>query len=511
MVEVSDNFKALAQSNGRHVYCRIEAGSEVFLDDRIIEFDFDDVAHPDWFTLGTTCANRFYFKVKYNGELEVKEAVKPYISFDNEEWCALGIFYISRRYVRGNYASIVCYDKMYSLDMEYVSALTLPTDTVSILSEVCEQAGLECEDTIISLAVGQIPVCTVRDMIGYLAGINRSCAKLDRSEKLVFKKVGVGDSYIDEKNCMSIQRNMGRSVITCVKADTGNEVLVSGEGAEISTLEMYNPIMSQNRLDSIKSLFAPFSFYGADVEMQGLPYLEAGERVYLLEKGLLYPLVASEIEYHYDGGLTAWLYSKNKTYSDAAEKMDDLEQLLKELKTSIGTMYSKHTNDKMLAIKDEQLIVADFEFDTVISTFAQIDMNFTIDESTADVLIISVYVNGVKIDRDATHYMVDGGKVLLHYYYLAENLPAGGNRIYITMRTKNGDAYILPSQLIATILAYGLKGNGGGDIRDKLSLLDEIPTISYSYYNRGISEVSVKSDVSAENAAEDTSTDTGTE
>ena len=98
MVEVSENFRELAQKNGRHVYCRIEAGSvtsvpEVFLDDRIIEFDFDDVAHPDWFTIGTTCANRFYFVVKYSGELNVNDRVLPYISFDNKEWCPLGIFY----------------------------------------------------------------------------------------------------------------------------------------------------------------------------------------------------------------------------------------------------------------------------------------------------------------------------------------------------------------------------------------------------------------------------------
>ena len=138
MVEVSEKFRELAQKNGRHVYCRIEVGSvtsvpEVFLDDRIIEFDFDDVAHPDWFTLGTTCANRFYFVVKYGGELNVRDRVLPYISFDNEEWCPLGIFYVSRRYVRDGYASIVCYDKMYSLDTDYVSSLPMPTDTVKIM------------------------------------------------------------------------------------------------------------------------------------------------------------------------------------------------------------------------------------------------------------------------------------------------------------------------------------------------------------------------------------------
>ena len=119
MVEVSQKFKDLSRENGRHVYCRIEVGGEVFLDDRLLEFTFDDVTHPDWFTLGTTCANRFHFSARFSGELEVGAEVRPYISFDNEEWCPLGIFYISRRYVRGNTISITSYYKMYSLDIEY--------------------------------------------------------------------------------------------------------------------------------------------------------------------------------------------------------------------------------------------------------------------------------------------------------------------------------------------------------------------------------------------------------
>ncbi|MDE6031349.1 MAG: hypothetical protein K2G32_07000, partial [Oscillospiraceae bacterium] len=343
-MEVSDRFKELARQNGRHVYCRIEVGTltsipEVFLDDRIIEFDFDDVAHPDWFTLGTTCANRFYFVVKYSGEIGVKDRVLPYISFDNEEWCPLGVFYVSRRYVRDGYASIVCYDKMYSLDTEYVSALPLPTDSVKILEEICRQTGLVCEDKGITFAVEKIPECSLRDMIGYIAMVNRSCAKLDKLGRLVMRSYVDGEFVIDEKNCMSIRRNMGRSVVTCIKAETEDAILESGEGAEISTLELYNPIMTQERLDVLYSLFKPFSFFGAEIEMQGMPFIDAGESVLLLEKGLLYPLMASEIEYHYDGGLTARLYSKNKSYSDAAPRTDDLEKLLAELRKSVGTMY----------------------------------------------------------------------------------------------------------------------------------------------------------------------------
>ena len=127
MITVSDKFKALAQDNGRRVWCRITVGSEVFLDDRITEMSFDDVIHPDWFTVGTTCANRLHFTARYSGELTSGAEVRAEVSFDGEEWCQLGVFYISRRYVRGNYVSVTAYDRMYSLDTSYSWKGELPT------------------------------------------------------------------------------------------------------------------------------------------------------------------------------------------------------------------------------------------------------------------------------------------------------------------------------------------------------------------------------------------------
>ena len=56
MVEVSEKFRQLAQDNGRRVWCRIVADGVEFQDDTLIEMSFDDVVHPDWFTIGTTCS-----------------------------------------------------------------------------------------------------------------------------------------------------------------------------------------------------------------------------------------------------------------------------------------------------------------------------------------------------------------------------------------------------------------------------------------------------------------------
>lgn len=472
MVEVSDRFITLAQENGRHVYCRIEAGDEVFTDSGIVEFDFDDVAHPDWFTIGTACANRFYFCVRYGGEIPVGAEVKPYISFDGEEWCPLGVFYASRRYVRGKYASITCYDRLYGLDTEYSCALALPSDTVKLLDDICRKSGLECDDMGEAFAVENIPDgCTVRDMIGYIAAMNRACAKMDRYGRLALKKYDSGEYVLNEKNCVSISRNMNHSVVTCIKADTGSGEIVSGAGAEMSTMELYDPLMTQERADQLLSLFKTFAFYGADIEMQGLPFLESGERILLLENGLLYPLQISGIEYHYNGGLTAVLYSKNKNSTDGGA--DDLEKTLEELKNRLGAGCITLTNDAQISVSAEPKTVAEFTFDAAENAFARVDVNCTVDNFTADFLIISVYVNGVQAQRSAVHSLSGAGRELIHWYHIAQKLPAGSSTVTVTMRTKTGSAYILPSQLAASLTVQGAAGNIGS-IRDRYSAADNI-------------------------------------
>lgn len=490
MVSVSDEFLRLAQSSGRRVFCRIEAGNEVFLDDRILEFDFDDVVHPDWATIGTTCANRFSFSVRYDGELYVKDLVKPFISFDGEEWCPLGVFFVARRYVRGNYASITCYDMMYSLDMEYKSELSFPADAAAVLSEICAGYGIECGEQGGSYQVDKIPDgCTVRDMIGYIAGLNRANAKMDRSGALVFKTLtGTASFMLYDKNCWSIQRNMAPSVITCLKAKTEDGELVSGDGAEISTVEFYNPLMTQERLDELYHLFRPMSFYGADIEMQGMPFIEAGDTIQLHEGKLLYHLLVSEVEYHYDGGLSARLYSKNRSYSDAVVHTDDLKAAIEELRKMLRAFSFKHINDEQISIDETEQTVADFEFETTAKAFAQLDVNATADGFTADFLIMRAYVNGEVAEHRAMQLMGGSGtRELVHFCWLAQNLPVGKNRITVTLQAKSGSAYILPSMLLATLVGHG--GISGVGVRDRLSFSEKMKGVKMSGFEFAPQEI----------------------
>lgn len=471
MVEVSDKFKELAQENGRRVYCKIIADGVEFLDDKLIDMTFDDVVHPDWFTIGTACANRLHFTARYTGELSSRAQVTAFISFDNSEWCPLGVFYIVRRYVKGNVISVTAYDKLYELDDIFSYKGELPVTSDVLLQQICKENGMECAEAGASYKIEEIPAdSTVRDMIGYIAGINRACAKMDRQGRLVLKKPKYADVYLLDKSCWGVQRNMSSSAVSCIRANTGNGELIAGSGADISTVEIYDPLMTQTILDIIYSEFKPFSFYGAELEMQGLPYLEAGDLVYFLDGKLLYTLALSEIEYTYDGGLSARLYSKNRTDED--DDSSDLENMLEKLLHLKNAVYYEYTNSEQMSITTKAEIIVDFEFETVEECFAQLDLSFTLRNSDADAVLLTVNVNGTDVPRNFIQSMQTGDIELMHVYHLVDKLPAGRNRVYVTAQTRSGTAYIAAGDMQGTLVGHGIYGNSGSQ-REKVTLYEK--------------------------------------
>lgn len=479
MVKVSDKFIQLSRKGGREVRCKIIAGNEVFLDDRIVEFDFDDVIHPNWYTIGSTCSNRFAFSVRYSGELEVHDEVRPYISFDGEEWCPLGVFYVARRYVRGNYASIICYDKMYSLEIEYVPRITAPTDAMKILNDICENYGLELSHDIYRYEIAEIPTgVTVRDMLGYVAGVATGNVKFDREGKVDIRIYSQMDIfYITEDNCIDYSRTMSSSRIDRIIADTGKEIVDEGEGGELNTLKIYNPLMTHQFAIISLSRFMMMEFYGADIQMQGLPYLESGDHVFLRDPDRsVYPIAVSEIEFHYDGAFTARLYSKIRTYTDAAEHQDDLSTVLEQLKSSLGNICLKQVNSEDIILSSEETTIADFNFSTRASgTFAQTDINFTLG-SVAEVGI-RAYVNGMLV-RETIH-KCEHEDDLVHFYFLVQNLPRGNNNIYVTLRATDGEMTIKSGALEATLVCRGAAG-GNEKVHDREVIKEKTEKLSLS-------------------------------
>ena len=333
---ISEKFKELALANGRYVSCKIELGNTTYYDDRLIKFNFTDVAHPDWFTIGTASSNEFSFTVMHTFEPNVHDEVRPYISFGGGEWCPLGIFYIARRYFRGKYATFVCYDKMYDLDVEFTHSYPTSGSVAAstVLQHVCAEAGLVFNGSCIDYHI--IPsnnYATLRQMIGYIAALNCACAKINRYGELVFKSYSeMPTAQLSAANCFSIDLNITRAGISGLRVNTGSETLRYKENTGLAMIDLYNPFMRQDRVDAIGKQLDPLYFYGAEIEMQGLPFLEAGEFIQLKNTdGSLTPIVMSEIQYSYNGALTAKLLSKNREDNDPVIHRKEFEDALADL------------------------------------------------------------------------------------------------------------------------------------------------------------------------------------
>lgn len=483
MVNVSENYQKLALNAGRRVYCKILIGETTIGDDKLLEFDFDDIVHPDWVTFGTACANRFAFSIRYESEIGVNAEVKPFISFDGEEWCPLGVFFVERRYIRGNYASIICYDKMYSLDAEYTSSLSAPTTTSALLREICSNFGIICRDYGSDFKVEKIPeTCTVRDMIGYIAGMYKCCAKFDRNGELCFKRYHVlTEFFLESSNCMVYNRNMDYSIIKRITVDTGEEFLESGDGGVLSTIELYNPLYTQEHLDLVCTQIKALRYYGAEIELPGLPFLESGDYILLMEQNAyLYMIALSEIKYHYDGALTAKLSSRNRSDSDPTVHKNDLEAALEDLRATLGNIYKKQINEAAITLSTAETTAAEFSFEAKKpNVFAQVDMNFTVEGGGSNTLLATVYVNGDKV-RESVHTVNGSARELIHFYYLAENLRRGKNTITVTLKTASGQMTIQSGQLIATLVGKGMAG-GAQSVRDRQTIFDSMPVAKMSY------------------------------
>lgn len=337
MAELSENFKQLASANGRHIQCKIRVGTTIFTDDSIIKFDLIDLAHPDWFTIGTSCPNEFSFTVRTDVEFKLHTSVLPFISFNGEEWCQLGKFYISRRYIRGDYATIFCYDKLYDFEDAPVKdtfPLVMYERSDTLLSAVCVSENITFKGTCASYALPQLSYTpNVREVIGYIAAMNGACAKLDKEGDLIFKKYSeMPTKVIPAKNCFSITRNITRAGISGLRVNTGRGILRYGANTGLSMVDLYNPYMTQEIVDAVGEQIEPLYFYGAEVKMQGLPFLEAGDLMLLEDTdGSTAPIMISEIRYHYDGSLTAELFSKNKTDDDTVIHRQEFADTIAEL------------------------------------------------------------------------------------------------------------------------------------------------------------------------------------
>lgn len=457
MISVSDEYKRLANANGREVSCVIEVGELEFGDADIISFEFDDVVHPDEMTFGTTCSNRFHFEVITDEYIPLSSVVKPYIMFVGcDERVCLGTFYIARRYRRRNRYSITCYDKMYQLDSLYETALVYPQSMQAVLDDICSQLSLTTDIVCRGYDCGAIPLnATYRDMIGFIAGAHGGAAKFSRDNILTLKRLDDCSETITRDNYTDISVKEDVFEVRQINIIVDEETtLSSGDGTRLTTYVQENPFGTQIMCERLFEAWNGFSYYGAEIEMQGLPYLEAGDIISVqndVDNSVL-PVIISELNFVYDGGFSATLCSRSKNPVDDYDThlQDDTQS--EEIYNNLSVVnFSVRNSTARTAGSELKTLMLAMDINATEPKNALLDAMLVVTASEDCVLTLTCDLNGADLYPSAQQALHADMPHTICLHNILDDIHNGENAITVWGKTSAGTAVMDIRQGVMTV------------------------------------------------------------
>lgn len=200
---VTTEFNNLAFGLSREVTAKVEINGTTYQDE-IVSFKLSEaVASEQALAIGETCASQLDMTLQFNPEMNLTGAkLLPFVSFDSEEWCPLGAFWVSTVETPDNYITvdITAYDQMAFLNETYDGTATTCAGVMEYLST--KYSFVVCETEYPAAEVITEIECTCREMIGYIAGLCGKNARFNRDGQLEFVwftqiKTAYGDVNVD--------------------------------------------------------------------------------------------------------------------------------------------------------------------------------------------------------------------------------------------------------------------------------------------------------------------------
>lgn len=312
MYNVSDNFNTLASSNNRTVSCKITINGTDIDPELIVNLNFKEASSSESnISLGEAISNVIELKI-YKTDIQLKGAeIKPYISFDGEEYCPLGVFYASEISKDKTYINITAYDKMAFLNEKYVPTVTFPCSGYTVIKDIATQYGFKF--IISEWSYQQIEnyntECTVREMIGYIAGLGGCNAKFNRAGLLQLKFYTYNGITLEDEVFLDGQSDTAEDVyvIRALVSGSGDNELKIGDGKAIT---FANPFITNDHLSYIYNKYLPFAYNATKVKYRGNPAIEIGDIVYVNDvDGNFYMIPVMSQEFEFNGGLSATIES----------------------------------------------------------------------------------------------------------------------------------------------------------------------------------------------------------
>ncbi len=183
-------------------------GNQTVEKDNLVSAKFTENLASDNITLGSAFSQSFELTMRMPEEtIPLTGAYFTAEAAFGTEWVSLGTFYVSTVSTNDDYktVSITATDRMALLTDSYTPGVSLPATQQQVIEDIASQYSLALGNIeYAEVTITQLYEGTVRDYLGWLAGLSGANARFDRNGKLSFTWYNqivarFGDANFDEK------------------------------------------------------------------------------------------------------------------------------------------------------------------------------------------------------------------------------------------------------------------------------------------------------------------------
>lgn len=318
MYTVTKAFHDACKSPGREIYLKAKFNGETDLPrSELQEMTLtEQFGSSDGVTVGVAFSSSCKLTMYKQDGLALKNGYfTPYVGLkpaaDNEvTYIPKGMFYVPTDGVEDSgklWVTVTGYDRMASLTADYIPAITLPATPAQILADVCSQAKVTAPNvTLPDIQIETAYSGSLREQLGWLAGLIGCNAKFDATGNLVF--CWYADSGLtlgwDVQHLDGLERTADEPfTINSLLTGTEKNPISVGSGIGITAI---NPYMTADIATSVLDLIKNKPMIPCKCKWRGDPSVEAGDILTVVDRDGVSGLsvFVMEQELHISGGMS---------------------------------------------------------------------------------------------------------------------------------------------------------------------------------------------------------------
>lgn len=220
-----------------------------------------------------------------DGEGTEEEAVP-----EGDGWDILGTFYVFKQQNNNDgTVTLQCFDGFQMMNDPYIPAQKNGTfqQFYDDIRAQCQAKGIIVDEETFEAELNPVlewnQDCTLREAIGYLAGLQGGFATFGDDNTLGISYFGYNDEVLLTSELLSrTTTSAGETMVDGIVCTVNlkQDTIEAGEGGQ--SLYMYNPFMTQELLDNIFSQYRGIRYTGAVVQARWDPSLVPGEFVRIM-------------------------------------------------------------------------------------------------------------------------------------------------------------------------------------------------------------------------------------